>query len=464
MSDLLVRLSANKTASTLARGLGMPLPLPLKRTDAPWKSEPLSGRTVVVHAGTGAASAQALVAALEGMGADVVLQGDTAPSPAGNPLILEQLPENFRPHALVFDATGLNDPKGLDELYHFFHGHVRGLATHGRAVVLVRPPAEVECPVARAARRAVEGFVRSLGRELGRKGGTAQTVYVDSGAEDRVAPLLHFLLSEGSAYVSGQALHLSALVPQIAAAPYEQSLAGKVALVTGAARGIGEATARALAREGATVIVMDRPAELEAATAVAQSIGGTALGCDITEADAPEKIRAHVTQHHAGLDILVHNAGITRDKMLANMDAPRWNMVLDVNLISLMRVNESLLDFLRDGGRIVCLSSIGGIAGNVGQTNYAATKAGVIGYIEGLAPILAPRGITVNAIAPGFIETKMTAAVPLATREVARRLCNLSQGGQPQDIAEAITFLASPGASGMTGEVLRVCGGNFIGA
>jgi 3-oxoacyl-[acyl-carrier protein] reductase len=150
--------------------------------------------------------------------------------------------------------------------------------------------------------------------------------------------------------------------------------------------------------------------------------------------------------------------------MLANMDAPRWNMVLDVNLISLMRVNESLLDFLRDGGRIVCLSSIGGIAGNVGQTNYAATKAGVIGYIEGLAPILAPRGITVNAIAPGFIETKMTAAVPLATREVARRLCNLSQGGQPQDIAEAITFLASPGASGMTGEVLRVCGGNFIGA
>ncbi len=464
MSDFLVRLSSNKAASTLARGLGMPLPLPLNRTQGPWKSQPLRGRTVLLQAGSGAAMTQALIAAVERMGADVSLQTGTSEGPSGNTLSAEQLSENLRPHALVFDATGLNDPKGLDELYRFFHGHVRGLAACGRAVVLVRPPAEADAPVARAARRAVEGFVRSLGRELGRKGSTAQTVYVDSGAEDRVEPVLRFLLSAGSAYVSGQALHVSAMVPPMASSSFEQSLAGRVALVTGAARGIGEATARALAREGATVIVMDRPAELEVATAVARSIGGTALGCDITEADAADKIRAHATQHHGGLDIVVHNAGITRDKMLANMDESRWNMVLDVNLISLIRVNEALLDFLRDDGRIICLSSIGGIAGNVGQTNYAATKAGVIGYIEGLAPTLAARGITVNAIAPGFIETKMTAAVPLATREVARRLCNLSQGGQPEDIAEAITFLASPGASGMTGETLRVCGGSFIGA
>jgi len=212
-------------------------------------------------------------------------------------------------------------------------------------------------------------------------------------------------------------------------------------------------------------VVMDRPAELEAASAVAQSIGGTALGCDITDTGAPEKIREHLAAQHGGaLDILVHNAGITRDKMLVNMGEDRWNMVLDVNLKSLIRVNEALLGDIREGGRIICLSSIGGIAGNVGQTNYAATKAGVIGYIEGLAPTLAARGITVNAIAPGFIETKMTAAIPLATREVARRLSNLSQGGLPEDIAEAITFLASPGAAGIDGEVLRVCGGNFIGA
>lgn len=464
MGDLLVRLSANKAASTLARSLGMPLPLTLKRTCGPWKCEPLSGRMVLLQAGTGAGMVQTLIAALERMGAEVCLQSHSPTSTSANTIKAEDLTENLRPHALVFDATGLNDPKGLDELYRFFHGQMRGLATCGRSVVLVRPPVEAESPVARAARRAVEGFVRSLGRELGRKGSTAQTLYVDHGAEDRVEAVLRFLLSESSAYVSGQALHVSASVPPVAPGALEQSLAGKVALVTGAARGIGEATARALAREGATVIVMDRAAEMEAATAVAQAIGGTALECDITEADAADKIRAHASQNHGGLDIIVHNAGITRDKMLANMDESRWNAVLDVNLMSLIRVNEALLDFLRDEGRIICLSSIGGIAGNVGQTNYAATKAGVIGYVEGLAPLLATRSITVNAIAPGFIETKMTAAIPLATREVARRLCNLSQGGQPKDIAEAITFLATPGASGMTGEVLRVCGGSFIGA
>lgn len=464
MSDFLVRLSANKTASALVRGLGLPLPQALRRVDGPLESEPLKGCAVFLALGSGAALGTSLIASIQRTGASLWLQGMTPPDEHTKTLDANTLPEDLRPHALVFDATGLAGPDGLTEMYRFFHDHVRGLGKNARAIVLARPPADASDPLVRAARRAVEGFVRSLGRELGRKGSTAQTVYVDLGAEDRVEGVLRFVLGKSSAYVSGQALHVSAVVPAGAVTNFVQSLAGKVALVTGAARGIGEATARALAREGATVIVMDRPAEIEAATAVANSIGGSALAADVTASDAAEKIRAHVTQHHGGLDILVHNAGITRDKMLVNMAEDRWMQVLDVNLLALIRTNEALLDFLRDGARIVCLSSIGGIAGNVGQTNYAATKAGVIGYIQGLAPKVAARGITVNAIAPGFIETKMTAAVPLATREVARRLCNLSQGGQPQDIAEAITFLASPGAAGMTGEVLRVCGGNFIGA
>lgn len=464
MSDFLVRLSANKTASAVVRGLGLPLPQPLKRVGGPLKAESLKGCAVFLALGSGAVLGDVLQAALRRTGADLWLQGGAPTDPHTKALNPAHLPDELRAHALVFDASGLADPGELAEMYHFFHDQVRGLGKNARAVVLVRPPADAATPMARAARRAVEGFVRSLGRELGRKGSTAQTIYVDAGAEDRIEPVLRFVLGESSAYVTGQAIHVSATVPYVPVEQFEQSLQGKVALVTGAARGIGEATARALAREGATVVVMDRPAEMEAATAVAQSIGGSALAADITESEAAAKIRAHVAQHHGGLDILVHNAGITRDKMLVNMAEDRWNQVLDVNLIALMRTNEALLDFLRDGARIVCLSSIGGIAGNVGQTNYAATKAGVIGYIQGLAPQLAARGITVNAIAPGFIETKMTAAVPLATREVARRLCNLSQGGQPQDIAEAICFLASPGAAGITGEVLRVCGGNFIGA
>ena len=462
-NDFLVRLSGNRRASAIVKRLGLPLPQPLKRQDGPWAAEPLSGKAVFLHVGHGGALGDALQVEIGAMGAQTWVAGA---APVGNARALDvnTLPGELRPHALVFDATGLEDPAGLDELYAFFHPHVRGLATCGRVVVVVRPPAEATAPLARAARRAVEGFVRSLGRELGRRGSTAQVIYADSGAEARVGAVLRFVLSLGSAYISGQPLHVSSLTPGDAAGPFVKPLAGKVAVVTGAARGIGEATARALAREGATVVVMDRPAELAAAEAVAKEIGGSALGCDITEADAAAKIRAHVAERHGGLDIVVHNAGITRDKMLANMGDDRWRAVLDVNLVALMRTNEALLEGIRDGGRIICLSSIGGIAGNVGQTNYAATKAGVIGYIQALAPLVAARGITVNAIAPGFIETKMTAAVPFATREAARRLCNLSQGGLPRDIAEAVTFLASPGAVGMSGEVLRVCGGNFIGA
>jgi 3-oxoacyl-[acyl-carrier protein] reductase len=136
-----------------------------------------------------------------------------------------------------------------------------------------------------------------------------------------------------------------------------------------------------------------------------------------------------------------------------------------VNLAAVVRITDALLlRALRDGGRIVCLSSVSGIAGNVGQTNYSASKAALIGYVDALGTQLAPRGITANAIAPGFIETRMTAAIPMMIREAGRRLSALGQGGLPEDVAQAITFLASPGAQGITGTTLRVCGGALIGA
>lgn len=452
MSDYLVRLSANKTARTLIKRLRLPIPLPqvLDRAKGPWTAQALAGSKVIFCPGKGAALTDLVPDCLSRMGAELVVPGRGEKEPGSR--------------VLLFDATGLEHPDGLDEIHAFFHKHVRALKRCGRAVVMVRPPEEAADPMARAARRAVEGFVRSLGRELGRKGSTALEIQVASGADDRIAPVLHFFLSNRAAYISGQPVHVSARVPLPDGLVFEQPLKAKVALVTGSARGIGAATARALAREGAKVFVMDRPTELEAATALAREIGGEALGCDITEPAAAELVRTRVLEHHEGLDILVHNAGITRDKTLANMDAERWNLVLEVNLRALIRLNEALGGILRDEGRIVCLSSVGGIGGNFGQTNYAASKAGIIGYIQGLAPLLAGRGITVNAVAPGFIETRMTAAVPFGTREAARRLSNLFQGGQPEDIAEGITFLASPGAAGLTGEVLRICGGSYIGA
>lgn len=455
MADFLLRLSANRTAKKLIRTLRLPLPLPpvLDRAKAPWEAQPLSGKTAFVGLDAEGALAPVIAETMTGAGGHAWLRGRAV-----------EPPRRVRPYALIYDAASIATPEELRGLYAFFHEYVRKVMPCGRIIVITRPPSESADPLQRSARRAIEGFIRSLGKEAGRKGITAQTVHVDSGAESNLEPVLRFLLSNRSAYISGQVVRVSAQVARLADGQYVKPLQGKVALVTGAARGIGEATARALAREGARVIVMDRAPELPVATQVAESIQGTALACDVTEANAAETIAARVRAHYEGLDILVHNAGITRDKTLGNMSDEQWDMVLQVNLLGLLRANEALLGSIREGGRIIALSSVGGIAGNAGQTNYAATKAGLIGYVQALAPKVAARGITVNAVAPGFIETKMTAAMPVGTREVARRLCSLIQGGLPSDIAETITFLASPGAAGLTGEVLRICGGNFVGA
>jgi 3-oxoacyl-[acyl-carrier protein] reductase len=163
----------------------------------------------------------------------------------------------------------------------------------------------------------------------------------------------------------------------------------------------------------------------------------------------------------------VHNAGITRDKLLVNMDDARWNSVLAVNLRAQLELNAALLapeTPLRTGGRIVSVASTSGIAGNRGQTNYAASKAGVIGMVRALAPRAAGQGITVNAVAPGFIETEMTAAMPFGTREAGRRINSLHQGGEPVDVAETVAWLAEPGSGGVTGQVVRVCGQSLLGA
>jgi 3-oxoacyl-[acyl-carrier protein] reductase len=185
----------------------------------------------------------------------------------------------------------------------------------------------------------------------------------------------------------------------------------------------------------------------------------------VTAPDAAQRIASQIAPRFSGLDIVVHNAGVTRDKMLRNMPPHFWDMVLDINLGAILRINEGLLrQGLNAGARMVCISSIGGIAGNAGQTNYGSTKAGVIGYADAMAGTLARLGGAINAVAPGFIETQMTAQMPMGPREVGRRLNSLSQGGLPQDIAEAVAFLASPAASGINGATLRVCGQNFVGA
>ena len=237
-------------------------------------------------------------------------------------------------------------------------------------------------------------------------------------------------------------------------------------MVTGASSGIGEAIAEVLARDGAHVVCLDLPSAGDRLAAVANRIGGTTLQLDVTAPDAGERLVEHLTERFGGVDVVVHNAGITRDKTLAGMDAARWDAVVAVNLAAQEAIDDALLaaGALRRGGRIVGVASTSGIAGNRGQTNYALTKAGVIGRVRALAPVLAEHGATANAVAPGFIETEMTAAMPVGVREVGRRLYALSQGGRPVDVAEAVSFLAAPDAGWVTGQTLRVCGLSLVGA
>jgi 3-oxoacyl-[acyl-carrier protein] reductase len=283
-----------------------------------------------------------------------------------------------------------------------------------------------------------------------------------TGAEPSLEPLLRFLLSPRAAFITGQVVTLEPT--PVSEWPVVKPLAGKVALVTGAGRGIGHATARSLAAEGAHVVCLERPVDGELAAQLASEIAGSIMLCDVREEGAADSIARELRARHGGVDVVVHNAGVTRDKTLQRMSAQQWDQVLDVNLRAVLQIDQALDGLLRDGGREICLASIAGIAGTMGQTNYAAAKAGLIGYVRKRAELLRSRGITVNAVAPGLIETRLTAAMPVFIREAGRRLSALGQGGEPRDVAEAVTFLASPGAGGINGSVLRVCGGAFLGA
>ncbi len=439
MADSLIH---NNTLRWFIKTLSLPLPLPpvLNRSEAPYTTDILSGYKVKVEGGV------ALGAMLQAAGAATV---------EGNEPV----------DALVYDLDGPQTATQLDQLHVFFSNSLGQLKKNGRVLIIQR--LDPQTAEAAAAQRAADGIIRTIAKEQGRKGITANRIAYTGTWQDmqnRIETPMRFLLSRYSAFIDGQTIWLDNIVPVPENMPLAKPLAGKTALVTGAARGIGAAIAKSLAREGAKVIVVDRPNEADIARKLVSEIGGELLLQDISTPEAPKALAAFLEGNKLTLDILVHNAGITRDKTLAKMDAERWEQVLNINLKSILRINELLLPQLNDGGSMILMSSISGFSGNFGQANYAATKAALIGYAAALSKEVASRGITVNAIAPGFIETAMTAKMPLMTREGGRRLSNLQQGGLPEDIAEATLFLVSPGAVGVTGQTLRVCGGSMIGA
>lgn len=436
----------------IAPKVGLPQPIKLERYK---KGQPVVDGKAFIGAAPGGRLGEPLVAALKSANVEFDFS-EPGVAPEGD--------ERYK--VLVFDATGITDSTQLEELWRFFHPTIRRVKTSGRVVVLGTQPELTSGPREATAQRALEGFTRAVGKEI-RKGAAVNLIYVAPGAEDQFESTLRFFISPRSAYVSGQVARVTASIggdsPDI---DWNMPLAGKTALVTGASRGIGEAISRTLARDGAHVIGLDIPPLKDDLEKLMAELGGSSIVEDITAAEAPKVIADFLDEHHNGVDIVVHNAGVTKDKTLGRMDEDKWTVLMDINLSSEERINDELLarSLVKTNGRIVCVSSMSGIAGGAGQTNYSTSKAGVIGMVQSMAPEFAKHSVTINAVAPGFIETQMTAAMPLGPREVGRRMNSMQQGGQPVDVAETIAWYASPASTGLTGNVVRVCGQMLIGA
>jgi 3-oxoacyl-[acyl-carrier protein] reductase len=475
MTDRYAQLVNTPIGKLVTKQIGLPQPSRLERYDP---GQPLISGTVLLGAAgrAGEADASRLAApvakVLKAINADVLTPMDEALRGAAAQAKLdagvfnsEVAPEDQRFKALVFDATQIESSDELDRAWAFFNPAIRRLLPSGRVIILGTAPEDCATPPLAIAQRALEGLERAIGKEI-KRGATAQLVYVKPKAEGQLESTLRFLLSPKSAFVSGQVIRIGSAVAPAGKVEWDAPLAGKVALVTGAARGIGAAIAEVLARDGAHVVGLDVAPMADELAAVTAELGGSHLVADITEDGAPSLIADHLLDRHEGVDVVVHNAGITRDKTLGRMTEEQWSKVIAINLTAPQRITEELLarDAVRRNGRIVGVSSISGIAGNAGQTNYSTSKAGVIGFVQAYAPALAKRGVTINAVAPGFIETQMTAAMPIAIREAGRRMNSVSQGGLPVDVAETVAWFAHPGSAGVTANIVRVCGQSMIGA
>lgn len=369
--------------------------------------------------------------------------------------------------AVVYDASGADDFDALGSVYDFFHSAIQGLKENGKILILAQDAQQLKDPQASAIQASLTGFCKSLAKETGKKGITCNIVFVQKGAQKYLQTSLAFFLSAKSAYITGQTVTLSNL-SQKPTSISDKPLLGKTALVTGAAQGIGRETAIILARDGATVICLDIPQNEKLIRDLANEINGYSLAINLLSEDAVGLLCRQLSSQVGVVDIVIHNAGITRDKTLAKMPKEAWDQVLTLNFERVIKINQALMEqaILNDHGRIVCISSISGIAGNFGQSNYACSKAGLAAYVEALAKTTNSKtnsGFTINAIAPGFIETRMTASIPLLTREVGRRMNALSQGGLPLDIAEAISYFCHPDSHCLNGNILRVCGLSLMG-
>jgi 3-oxoacyl-[acyl-carrier protein] reductase len=477
VSDRYATFTRSAVGKKVAETAGLPQPLVLNRWSekAPAIAGPILVTTGITGEDGAPGDASGLLAAgpvalaVETAGAEVPVVAGDAASEAVRATTGKQAISLFgatkkKVGGIVVDATAISSSQELAGIYRALHPTAKSVKASGRILVIGLDPDLIKDPSTRLAQRALEGFVRSLAKEIG-NGRTVNLVLLAPGGEKALESTVRFFLSARSAYVDAQVVRIGAGTAE-APADWSKPLAGKVALVTGAARGIGASIAQVLARDGAQVIGLDIPPLADELAATLAPLGGDAITLDVTGEDAPAELSAQLKALHGRVDIVVNNAGITQDRTLARMKPERWDAVMAVNLIAPQRIVDQLLKdgLLGKGSRVIGLASIAGIAGNNGQTNYGASKAGMIGLTEAYAELLEEAGGTINAVAPGFIETKMTAAIPLTIREAGRRLNSVSQGGEPVDVAETIAWFASPGSSAINGRVVRVCGQSLLGA
>ncbi|HTL34333.1 MAG TPA: SDR family oxidoreductase, partial [Kofleriaceae bacterium] len=417
MTDMLLELSRRDAARRVVQALGLPLPLPrvLERGIGPWQARELAGCVVGV-VGFGRDELGDAVAYMVAEQGAAVTGTTLAPfrrasEAFGLPLAGDDVPL----HALLVDATAL---ARIDDLRGWFaplQPFVRRIRASGRLVVFGSGATD-DAELA-AVRAALDGFVRSAAKELGRRGATANLIVVEPGAETRAASIARFLLAPRSAFVTAQPIRATLIaatcaristststnlnasnaanaanaanVAMTSMGAFVGALDRKVAIVTGAGRGIGEATARRLAEEGAHVVCVDRPADEAAVAAVARAIGGSVLLVDVGSADAPFAIARHLRAQHGGVDIVVHNAGVTRDRTFAKMSDAEWNTVIDINLRAVAAITAALLADGTDGDTRVGAGKLETRAAMLADGTDGDTRAGAR---TSTAPTSASRG------------------------------------------------------------------------
>jgi 3-oxoacyl-[acyl-carrier protein] reductase len=481
MTDFYLKAAGSALGQSVLQALNLPSPASLKRTPADCPALPDGNYLVAGNAKAFClGSVLSVLTEASAAGIDTARQIDFFEGATihfcKRPKAYQQAPliskineiEDAIYDAILFDATGADTFDLLSSVYEFFHSAMRGLNACGKVLILAQQSQHLEDPKAAAIQESLSGFCKSLAKEYGKKGITCNTLNIQKGAQKYLESSLYFFLSPKSAFVSGQNVKLSNNSTKQSPSMPSRPLTGKTALVTGAAQGIGRETANILARDGATVICLDIPQNEAVINALADAIGGLSIALNLLNEDAVAQLCQTLSDTGSTIDILVHNAGITRDKTLARMTKDRWDQVLSLNFERVVEINQAFIEqsLLSEQARIICISSISGIAGNFGQTNYACSKAGIAAYVEAFARSSTAKntnGFTINAIAPGFIETKMTESVPFLTREAGRRMNALSQGGLPVDIAEAVSYFSHPGSHGLNGNVLRVCGLSLLG-